>query len=44
MIPTGTQRCINIEIWLNIGHDVLQRRNVDRYSMLMLRCCINVEI
>ena len=26
MYPAGTQRCINIEMWLNIGHDVVEIR------------------
>ena len=34
-IPADTQRCINVEIWLNIGHDVVQPYfNVDTTSKL----------
>ena len=34
-IPAGTQRCINVIIWLNIGHDLVQPYfNVDKTSKL----------
>ena len=43
VIPAGTQRCINIEIWLNIGHDVVQPYfNVDTTTKLQRR--LNVEM
>ena len=33
--PASTQRCINVEIWLNIGHDVVHPYfNVDTTSKL----------
>ena len=41
MYPAGTQRCINIEMWLNIGHDVVQpyfNADWNKVVVSMLKC------
>jgi len=45
LIPAGTQRCINIEIWLNIGHNVVQPYfNVDTTSKLQLWITVDISM
>jgi len=42
--PASTQCCINVEIWLNIGHDVVQPHfNVDTTSQLQRWITVDIS-